>query len=157
MAKLSQEDLERIVGAFERKGTINLGEIVAAAKAKNHPLHDQFEWDDKKAAHQYRLQQAATIVRRIVSTTPIAPDVVRIVRTYISRPEDRLHDPHLYTRREIVLSDERDRLDHLIDGLQRALGVLSNLGARELEPLVTMTQNQLRRLQLERDGLAEAA
>lgn len=39
--------------------------IVDTAKAKTHILHRHFEWDDKLAAHQYRLDQARDLVQSI--------------------------------------------------------------------------------------------
>lgn len=39
--------------------------IVAAAKLRTSPLNKYFEWDDKKAAHKFRLQQARMLVLSI--------------------------------------------------------------------------------------------
>ena len=41
-------------------------QIVEKASDKNTALHECFEWDNKKAAHKYRLGQAQMIVRNIV-------------------------------------------------------------------------------------------
>lgn len=37
-------------------------QVVEAARARNHPLHKHFEWDDTKAAHSFRLSQARAII-----------------------------------------------------------------------------------------------
>ena len=34
---------------------------VSEAARSDHPLHDVFQWDDSKAAHQYRLAQSRTM------------------------------------------------------------------------------------------------
>jgi hypothetical protein len=58
--------------------------VVAAATPPGHPLHDQFEWDDAKAAHLHRLDQAQELIARSViitithlSTVYKAPNYVR--------------------------------------------------------------------------------
>ena len=37
--------------------------VVDAARAKNHPLHPHFEWNDSLAAEAYRLDQARNLIR----------------------------------------------------------------------------------------------
>lgn len=39
--------------------------IVEAARPKTHPLHGRFEWNDKIAGHEYRLIQAAEMIRSV--------------------------------------------------------------------------------------------
>ena len=50
---------------YEQNGTLTPNLVVEAAKPKNHPLHDRFEWDDKVAGHQFRLVQAAKMIRSV--------------------------------------------------------------------------------------------
>lgn len=47
------------------KGRLTPFLVVTAASKKDHPLHPVFEWDDGKAAHQYRLDQARDIIRTV--------------------------------------------------------------------------------------------
>ena len=42
--------------------------IVNEAKAKSSPIHKFFEWDNSKAAEQYRLQQARDLTNHIIIT-----------------------------------------------------------------------------------------
>ena len=53
---------------YEELGEDNLTpeEILEKAKDPDSELHKCFEWDDSKAAHLYRLQQARTIVQNLV-------------------------------------------------------------------------------------------
>jgi hypothetical protein len=44
-------------------GTITPEALVDAARDKESPLHEYFEWDDATAAHQYRLEQARRMIR----------------------------------------------------------------------------------------------
>lgn len=43
--------------------------VVAAAKSPKSALHSSFEWDDKKAAHAHRLEQARQIIRVCLPAT----------------------------------------------------------------------------------------
>lgn len=47
-------------------GMLTSEQVLAAATARNHVLHDAFEWDDKKAGHAYRLIQAGNIIRAVI-------------------------------------------------------------------------------------------
>lgn len=66
-----QEYGERIEYLIEKKrienkpSEIKPGEIISDAKKKDSPLHDYFEWDDKKAANKYRYYQANQLVAHI--------------------------------------------------------------------------------------------
>lgn len=52
-------------------------EILEKAKDPNSELHKCFEWDDKKAAEKYRLQQARTIMCNLVFVSDDEKDDVR--------------------------------------------------------------------------------
>lgn len=52
----------------EHAGRLTPDAVVAAATNRNSPLHRHFEWDDKVAAHGFRLDQARTIIRSISTT-----------------------------------------------------------------------------------------
>lgn len=67
-------------------------------------LHSLFEWDDSKAAHEYRLEQARHIIRAQVIFNEIAQDKIRI---YVSLPEDRGVDS--YRPVVAVLSETQKR------------------------------------------------
>jgi hypothetical protein len=49
--------------AAKNGGELRPHDVVDAAKAKNHPLHRYFEWDDKIAANAYRVDQARALIR----------------------------------------------------------------------------------------------
>lgn len=48
--------------ALERDGRLTPEELVRAASHPKHPLHKEFIWDDKRAAHLQRLDTARTII-----------------------------------------------------------------------------------------------
>lgn len=65
-AQTAGEALERVKG--HNSGDLTPEAVVEAAKDKRNPLHAVFEWDDSKAAHEYRLQQAGVLIRSVVVT-----------------------------------------------------------------------------------------
>lgn len=54
------EEIRRDEGALPAKS------IVERASDKRSPLHPLFTWDDRTAAHEFRLEQARKLVRNIV-------------------------------------------------------------------------------------------
>lgn len=55
-------ELQRITGIY---GKLTPEVIVAEAKKPKSPLHTCFQWDDDKAAQQWRLQQARVLINNI--------------------------------------------------------------------------------------------
>lgn len=49
----------------EQKGRLTPKAVIEAARDAKHPLHKHFEWDDAKAAHSYRIEQARELIRVI--------------------------------------------------------------------------------------------
>lgn len=85
---------ERIVRQHMEKhdGVCDPGVFVKAAKRKNHPAHDYFEWTDSKAAHAYRLQQARQFIKvnvEIAEPVEVGPIVVKTQPLLVSPPETR--------------------------------------------------------------------
>lgn len=53
-----------IDAARDRQGRLRPEILVRQARAEDHPLHHSFIWDDQKAAHRLRVEQAKEIIRR---------------------------------------------------------------------------------------------
>lgn len=71
--------------AAENDGELRPQHVVEAARDKRNPLHKHFEWDDKKAADAYRLDQARAIIR--IVRTQVEPDEAP-VRAFYSVKDD---------------------------------------------------------------------
>ena len=70
----------------QHRGILRPADVVAFARDPQTALHAEFEWDDSKAAVQYRLEQARQIIRcavRVVSED--SPPI----RAYVSLHNDR--------------------------------------------------------------------
>ncbi len=104
-AKRVGRELERI--RKDNAGTITAELVVERARDRKSYLHGMFEWNDTKAAHQYRLELARRIVRHVVvlgtgpDTTTRAYHVVSTngKRSYRST-DDIMSDAEL--RRQLV-------------------------------------------------------
>lgn len=68
-----------------KRGEISAEAVLKAAKNPRSPLHALFEWDDSKAAHQFRLDQARGVIRdyKVVVTTT---NTTRRVQAFIHKP-----------------------------------------------------------------------
>ena len=49
----------------EHGGNVEAEHVVEAAKDPSNPLHNHFDWDNTKAARQWRLQQARVLIASI--------------------------------------------------------------------------------------------
>lgn len=49
----------------KKHGSITAEIVLSEAKKKTSPLHTHFQWDDTAAAREYRLIQAAALIRKI--------------------------------------------------------------------------------------------
>jgi len=64
-------DNAQVVGDFleslskGNNGRLKARDVVDAARSRKSPIHDEFEWNDTKAAESYRLSQAGDLLRHI--------------------------------------------------------------------------------------------
>ena len=79
-AQIAGEELEKIEA---RDGEITPGAVVDAARPEGSALHKCFEWNDAKAAEQYRLTQASTLIRCIV-VKPEEEEIKEPVRMFVN-------------------------------------------------------------------------
>ena len=84
-------------------------DIVEYAKNKKTALHKCFEWDDTKAAHEYRLWQARELIRVYVK---ILPNNKKPIRAFVSLYPDRQKAGGGYRPidRVLINTDQRQQL-----------------------------------------------
>lgn len=104
------EQLEQTVGLTAKT-------LLDANRPENAPLHDEFEWNDSKAAEQYREQQA----RHIINCLCIAPESndEQPVRAFFTIAQPR------YESLSVLLSTQ-EKTDSLLDMALRELRSFQN-------------------------------
>lgn len=60
------EDTAEALRAIAAGGPLTPSRVLKHASSPHSILHARFEWDDSKAAHQYRLAQARALIRAYV-------------------------------------------------------------------------------------------
>lgn len=84
-AQVMGEALAKI--AADNAGRLKPKNVVEAARDPKHPLHKHLEWDDGKAAHAHRLEQARAIIRIVKEDRPDTPS--GSVRSFVSVNESQ--------------------------------------------------------------------
>lgn len=62
-------------------------DVVQAARSPDSPLHRFFEWDDSKAAHQYRVSQARKLIQQVQVWMPLGDGTRTRVHVYHHVPQ----------------------------------------------------------------------
>jgi hypothetical protein len=88
------------------KGELTPKDVIDDARGHNSPLHTFFEWNDGKAAEQYRLQQARGLIRAVVAVVVSAGTPAQRVQAFVHIPEGGT--PH-YRSVDHAMSQERTR------------------------------------------------
>ena len=104
----AQEAGEYIEAIKKKRGGITPQLLVVEASKKRSPLHDCFEWNDIKAAKEYREVQAREILRfLIIEVEPeTETEEAQYVRAFISPQEIEQDDNTSYVTIEEIRSDK---------------------------------------------------
>lgn len=65
MESIKEKVQKAVSELYETAGKVTPSALIASAKPKSSPIHDAFEWDNRKAGHEYRLMQARTWLRKV--------------------------------------------------------------------------------------------
>lgn len=103
-AQIAGEELERI--RTFHNGRLEAEMVVELSRNTSAPLHGAFEWDDKKAAHGYRVEQAKYLIRSIEVVVATPDDKPQPIRAFVSVQRD---DDRSYTSVQHALSDNELR------------------------------------------------
>jgi hypothetical protein len=114
-----------------RRGMLTAPILLDEARKKSHPLHNCFEWNDSKAAEQFRLQQARSLIKSIeVHYEEEGEALERRVYHFTMR-----EDVKQYAPAEIIMMD-KNSLEYTIRRIEKHLDTL----AQELAVFSKMTQ-----------------
>lgn len=99
----------RLLEIYDRDGKLTAEQVLHDATSPDSPLHTEFEWDDRQAAYQYRLEQARLLVRQAQVTI-----MEREVRRFVFLPSTDSYHPIERAvadkdwRAEMIATFERD-------------------------------------------------
>lgn len=82
-----KSELEAI--RLKHGGLLTEEAILVEARSSKHPLHDRFTWNNTRAAKQWRLEEARTLIRSVYITIERPRQQSVTVRAYASLPSDR--------------------------------------------------------------------
>lgn len=94
-----------LLSIYQEEGVLLAETIVERARMKSHPLHDSFEWDNRKAGEEYRLLQATKLIRTVEVKISTADDEYRIRAFHPMRSVGR--DPGGYVHESDITGAER--------------------------------------------------
>jgi len=123
---------ERLVAALKEiakrhDGVLVPNDVVEAARNSDHPLHDEFEWDDGKAAEAHRVDQARSLIKRVkleVTVRQVTIEVPRYVRdTERDREQGYVPTVRLRTESERAASTMAEEFKRLRGLAERVRGL----------------------------------
>lgn len=120
-------------------GQFTAAAVLAEARKKRSPLHRYFEWDDSAAAEQYRLSQAAYLIRAIV-VVPENEEQFTPVRAFVCVKDDPR--PAQFTHVMVAINDEESKAAMMGRLLKRLAEIRRQYAAleefAEIHPLFAM-------------------
>jgi hypothetical protein len=151
-----RDELEKIRKA--NGGRLRRADIVAAASHKRHPLHDEFDWNDKTAAHKHRLERAQELITLVVLTvTHRARQITSVMYVRDPRVQTGEQGHVALTQEDLTRDDSRqivfNEVDRCAACISRARAVAEMLEAR-CPGIMVQLQKMLEELIKLRDDLA---
>jgi len=113
--KAKAEDAAKLFESLERAGELTPGKVVEVSRPKDAPLHNEFEWNDRKAAGKYREIQARHLIMCLVVRDETDEVETGPVRAFFPVTEDAT-----YTHINRILTDE-DMREALLDKALREM------------------------------------
>jgi hypothetical protein len=101
--------------AATNEGILRPYDVVEYARNPTTTLHTKFTWDDEKAAHEYRLEEARRLIRVHVTTIE---QVSKPIRVWVSLKTDRAKDKGGYRLTDDVMNDAEMRKQFLREALE---------------------------------------
>lgn len=109
----------------DREGILRVDDVIHDAKNPRSPLHDQFEWDIKKAALTCWREQARALIQRVRVEFTNHTSIIRVpqyVRDTKAKPSEQG-----YTSIARLRSDRSKALDTLRNEAERAAALLQRV------------------------------
>lgn len=119
---------EELAAIHEREGALTPPAVVEAARPKDATLHPVFEWDNKKAAEAYRINQARNLIRAVeIVTTTDGKESAAPVYVHIPTPAPNyervdvvIQQPDQFALALMSMNRRLQEAKHAIDVLEKA-------------------------------------
>jgi alkylated DNA nucleotide flippase Atl1 len=113
----SAQKVGETLSGMTKSSPLTAERVVGEAKREASPLHKFFEWNNQKAAKEYRLEQARRLMRSVVVVYESAKELppVRAFITYVGDGEKEG-----YGITSVLLSDEEERARQVQRALKEA-------------------------------------
>lgn len=143
------QELKRI---NERDGEVRASVVVKESKPKKAPLHNEFEWDDQKAADEYRLSQARRLIRITVhrSDDGVKSRYVHVPVTLINEPTATITEREgSYKPIRVVIQNENDyelalnQLQVQVNSINRTIREMQRLAGKKVKPLIKTLEDAM--------------
>ena len=108
--------------AKKGKGILRPDAVVKAAKSKDSALHSCFPWDDRKAAHERRIDLARALIRSIWVDIKTETTEIRTV-AYVRDPDLESDEQGYVSTVSLVGEEERSRRA-IVEEFMRAAAAL---------------------------------
>ena len=133
--KLAPETVQRECRHIEKLyGELTAETFLEAATPEGAILHPLIEWDDDKAAHGFRLQQARRVISSLRVIYPPQPERTPAFVSVVKRTEDEAH--RVYVPVGPVVKEEASRIEWLRSELDRLIKLLARTERfAEFDPL----------------------
>ena len=137
----------------EHDGNLAPDDVVEEAKARKHPLHNLFEWDDTVAGHQFRLSQARALIRSVRFEVTVEVMPIRVPE-YVRNPS-KSNKEQGYIPLSLVQRDKEMAADLIEREIERAESAMDR--ALALANTVELGQLVISRLRQKIEALAREA
>lgn len=122
-------------------GKVTARQVVDAAKVKRNPLHRDFEWDDTKAADEFRLNRARTMMNSLVIVrddikTERPQRVYEVVKDPKSPPQS---SKKVYKTVDDIMKDPDNRAELLGRALRELISIRNRY--RDLQELAVVMRS----------------
>lgn len=129
-ASVAVKEFQRIEREY---GSITPEHILAASEPENAVFHKLFEWDDEKAAHQFRLQQARIIINNI-EVRVVTNDQSKMVPAYeIVKHKDARQYKRIDTFTEEEVQQVKRRIIQTMNYLKSQLCFYKQFNSAEIK------------------------
>lgn len=150
------DKIKKLKAEFEEirkihKGKFSPKDVVEYARNKNTELHSRFEWDNKIAGDQYRIEQAKSIIRQLKITVIERENEIIKIREYSSLTTER--GPNGSYRSTVNILSDNEMKAQLIEDIQNELvrinirlKIVSIVASRYIDKAVAVTKTEIKKI-----------